>query len=166
VATVPGQSYLLSLWLINPTSLTTEVFKVNWSTNGTSFNALLSMTNPPAFSWTNLAFVVTAASTSSAIQFATENDQDYFGLDDVSLTPIPKPSFTALARGTNRLALTWYSLPGLSYVVQYKTNLLQPNWISLSTNTAAASTASFTNTLGTDPGRFYRIWQRPGARDL
>lgn len=161
VATVPGQSYLLSLWLIDPTSLTTQIFDVNWSTDGSTFNTLYALTNLSAFSWTNLTYVVTATSTSSTLQFAAENDQDYFGLDDVSLTPIPKPSFAALDRGPNRLGFTWYSLPGLAYVIQYKTNLLQAHWINLSTNTAASSSASFTITTGTDPLRFYRIGQLP-----
>jgi hypothetical protein len=152
---------LLSFWLIDPTSLTTQIFEVNWSTNGTDFSALYGSTNPQGFSWTNLMFVVTATGTSSTLQFAAENDQDYFGLDDVSLTPIPKPSFAALDRSANRLGLTWYSLPGLTYVVQYKTNLQQADWISLSTNTAAGSTANFTNTISSDQARFYRIGQLP-----
>ena len=161
VPTVPGENYLLSFWLIDPTSLTTQIFEVNWSTNGTDFSALYGSTNPQDFSWTNLTFVVTATGTSSTLQFAAENDQDYFGLDDVSLTPIPKPSFAALDRSANRLGLTWYSLPGLTYVVQYKTNLQQADWISLSTNTAAGSTANFTNTISSDQARFYRIGQLP-----
>ena len=119
------------------------------------------MIAPPAFFWTNLTFVITATSTSSTLQFAAENDRDYFGLDDVSLTPIPKPSFAALDGGPNRVGFTWYSRPGLSYVVQYKTNLLQADWISLSTNTAGASTASFTNPACPDPERLYRIRQLP-----
>ena len=57
--------------------------------------------------------------------------------------------------------MTWYSLPGLTYVVQYKTNLLQTNWISLSTNTGTVGTTGFTNPIGTDLGRFYRIEQLP-----
>jgi hypothetical protein len=161
VPTIPGGSYLLSFWLINPTSLTTQIFVVNWSTNGTTFSALYGITNPPAFSWTDLTFVVTATGTSSTLQFAAENDQDYFGLDDISLTPIPNPSVAALDQGPNRLGLIWYALPGLSYVVQYKTNLLQANWINLSTNTAATTTASFTNTITSDPVRFYRVRQLP-----
>jgi len=161
VPTIRGQSYLLSLWLINPASLPTESFAVNWSTNGTAFQTLFGITNPPAFSWTNLTFIVTATGANSTIQFAAENDQDYFGLDDVSLTPIPTLSFAALARTANSLAFTWYSLPGLSYVVQYKTNLAQASWISLSTNTAAAGIASVTNAIGADPQRFYRIQQLP-----
>ena len=123
--------------------------------------SLFGITNPPVFAWTNLSFIVTATGTNSTIQFAAENDQDYFGLDDVSLTPIPKPTFNAVVRGTNVMVCTWYTVPGVTYAIQIKTNLLQPNWISLSTNTANASTFSFTNVIGTNPSRFYRIWQLP-----
>lgn len=160
VLTYPGQSYVLSLWLINPTNLPVEAFKVNWNTN-TSANTLYSIVNPSRFSWTNLTFIVTATGTNSTIQLAAENDNDYFGLDDVSLLPIPRPSFAAATRVNNGIAFTWNSLAGISYLVQYKTNLLQTNWINLFTNAATAGTTSFTNFVGAGQQRFYRIRQLP-----
>ena len=161
VTSLPGQRYWLSFWLRNPVAGVREVFNVNWSTNGAAFTKLYGVTSPPAFTWTNLSLVVTATGAGSTLQFAAENDQDYFGLDDVSLTPIPKPSFAGLARVNNGLALTWYSVPGLTYVVQYKTNLLQASWINLSTNVATSSLKSFTNNASPGQARFYRVWQLP-----
>jgi len=161
VSTIPGQNYLLSCWLINPSSQATEIFALHWSTNGTAMQSLYGITNPPVFDWTNLSFVVTATGTNSTIQIAAENDNDYFGLDDVSLTPIPKPTFNAVVKGSNVMVSTWYTVPGVAYAIQYKTNLLQPNWINLSTNTANASTASFTNLIGRASSWFYRILQLP-----
>jgi len=156
VPTVSGQDYRLSCWLENPTNRATEIFQVIWNTN-----TIYAVTNPPVFGWTNLIFVVTGGSASSTLQFAAENDNDFFGLDDVSLTPIPAPSVTALVKTTNGLTFTWNSLAGLTYLVQYKTNLLQPNWITLTTNTATDITNSFTSGLTTDAHRFFRIRRQP-----
>ncbi len=163
VTTFPGENYLLSFWLYNSgagsgssSGTHYEQFQASW--NGANVYAI---TNPPALAWTSLQFIVTAGGANPVLQFGFRNDRYYFGLDDVSLTPIPEPSFTALARTANQLALTWNTLPGLLYVVQYKTNLTQTNWIGLFTNSAAAGTVSFTNVIGTDPHRFYRIWQLP-----
>jgi len=156
VPTVSGQDYRLSWWLENPTNRATEIFQVIWNTN-----TIYAVTNPPVFGWTNLIFVVTGGSASSKLQFAAENGNDFFGLDDVSLTPIPAPSVTALVKTTNGLTFTWNSLAGLTYLVQYKTNLLQPNWITLTTNTATDITNSFTSDLTTDARRFFRIRRQP-----
>ena len=154
--TTPGQAYLLSFWLSNPTSGSTELFQASW--NGTNAYAI---TNPPVMAWTNLNFVVTATGTNTTLQFALQNDLDYFGLDDVSVTPIPTPTFTGFSKKTNGLSLTWNALAGVVYQVQYKTNLLQTNWIILSTNTATGNTISFTNTISADPRRFYRVRRLP-----
>jgi hypothetical protein len=44
------------------------------------------------------------------------------------------------------------------YQVQYKTNLLQTNWINLGNAiTATNVTATATNLIGSDPQRFYRL---------
>ncbi len=89
LATVPGQKYLLSLWLENPESGSREQFSVVW--NGTT---LYSVNNPAASGWNNLQYVVSATSTSTTLKFGERNDPYYFGLDDVSVTPGFAPSIT------------------------------------------------------------------------
>ncbi len=158
LATVSGQTYLFSFWLSNPQTGSTEIFEASW--NGTNVYAI---TNPstPITAWTNLNFVVTATSASTLLQFSVRNDPWYFGLDDVSVTPIPAPTFTSYRNTTNGFALTWNTLAGLTNIVQYKTNLLQTNWINLVTNVAATNTLSYTNLIGVDPRRFYRVQRLP-----
>jgi subtilase family serine protease len=160
VPTVPGQAYLVSLWVNNPHQGSTQSFSVNWQTNSGSARWLYGITNPPVFVWTNLIFAVTASSSSSTLEIEARNDPDYFGLDDVSVTPIPIPTFTMLGKGSGNLSLGWNSLAGVAYDIQYKTNLAQAAWIDLVTNTAAGVTTGFTNTLGS-PARFYRVRQLP-----
>ncbi len=160
--TTPGQSYLLSFWLSNPTAGSGEKFQANWNTNANTTNTIYSLSNPSApLAWSNLTFVVTASGTTTTLQFGVQNDSYYFGFDDVSVTPIPIPTFTSFSRKTNALTLVWNSLAGVAYQVQYKTNLLQANWINLATNTATTNVIRYTNNPGTDLRRFYRIHRLP-----
>jgi hypothetical protein len=159
LATVPGQNYFLSVWLDNSIGGTGQVFEVNWNTNTAGINQIYYVTNPPVFGWTNLQFVVAATGTHTVLQFGAANPPNYFGLDDISATPLPAPSVMAASQTANSLSLTWYAVAGLNYQVLYSTNLV--NWIPLSTNLAAAATLSFTTAVGTDHQRFFRIRQLP-----
>jgi subtilase family serine protease len=158
--TVPGENYLLSFWLDNPTNGTVQQFRVNWNIGGVT-NTLFSLFSPPAFAWTNLQFIVTATGINTVLQFAAENDPAYFGVDDVSVTHIPGLAFQALSMSGNGFNLTWPTAEGLLYLVQYKTNLLQPNWVDLGKPvTASSSTLSVTD-AGLSPQRFYRVLAWP-----
>jgi len=152
LVTKPGQSYLLSFWLDNPVSGSPQMFLTDWNTNS-GVNQVYYLTNPPVLAWTNLTFILTATS--------TENPPQYFGLDDISVTPIPAPSFVAAIGVTNAISLTWYAVPGVKYQVQYTTNLAGTNWVNMSTNAATSSTLSLTNHPGSDRQRFYRILRLP-----
>ena len=159
ISTIPGQHYLLSLWLNNDASGTVQQFYVNW--NGSTLFHLL---NPPAFSWTNLQFLVTASGTSTPLQFQAENDPSYFGLDDVNVSPVPTPVFQNITTSGNNLQLSWLTTTGLVYQVQYKTNLFQANWLNLSAPFLATSSSSSivdTNALRASPQRFYRLQVAP-----
>jgi hypothetical protein len=161
VNTFPGQGYLLSFWLANPTAGPVQQFLVNWNTNSPATNRIYCLTNPPVLPWTNLTFVVTATGTNTTLQFGARNDPQGFGLDDVTLIPIPVPSFTALAKNPASLVFTWNTLAGVGYQIQYQTNLLETNWLVISNITATASSMSFTNTTDSDPQRYYRIRRLP-----
>jgi len=82
LATVPGQTYLLSFWLENFASTNNEL-SVAW--NG---SILYDQTNLLAFGWSNYVFAVTATNTSMVLQFGFRNDPDWFGFDDISVTPL------------------------------------------------------------------------------
>lgn len=159
--TQPGASYLLSFWYDNPATGAGQAFLVNWITNSSSPTQIYYITNPPVLTWTNLTFVVAATGTNTTLQFGAANPPNFFGLDDVSATPIPAPSFTTATRTAAGLAMAWYSVPGINYVLQYSTNLAANNWQPLSTNTAATFTLSITNPPAADSQRFYRVQQLP-----
>jgi len=167
LSTVSNQDYLLSLWLNSPDAAvasgglvafnTPNEFSVSW--NGAT---IFDQVNMGPIGWTNLVFVVTATSASTALQFGERVDPWYFGLDDINVWPIPNPSFRSLVRTNgNKVVFSWNALAGLAYQVQYSTNLTKTNWIVLSTNNATGPILTFTNTYGTDPRRFYRIRRLP-----
>jgi hypothetical protein len=153
VPTFAGQSYLLSLWMDSPDGETTNEFNVSW--NG---NTLFDLVNLPKLGWTNLQFIVTATGSSTVLQIGARDDLSYLALDDVSVIPIPATLFQPVTETNGTLNFTWNALTGLVYQVQYKTNLLQTNWINLGNAiTATNVTATATNLIGSDPQRFYRL---------
>ena len=160
--TFPGQAYLLSFWLDNPTNGAAQLFLVNWNTNSPGINQIYYFTNPSVMPWTNITMVVTATGTNTTLQFGAENMPDGFGFDDVTLIPIPAPSFLAVSKTNNLLKFSWNSLAGVAYQLQFSTNLLKTNWVNLGAAiNATNSIATITNNIGPDPQRFYRISRLP-----
>jgi hypothetical protein len=155
LVTTPGANYLLSCWLTNPKSGTPNQFLAQW--NGVT---IYNQTNLPALAWTNLQFLVTATGTSTALQFGFRNDPAYFGFDDVSVTPVAPLTFKSTARSAGNFQLVWNTTTGVVYQVQYKTNLLQANWLNLGGATTAVTntlTITDTNAFQVSPQRYYRL---------
>jgi hypothetical protein len=160
LATTPGQTYLLSFWLDNLAAASVQQFLVNWNSD-----TLFDMTNPPAFSWTNLQFVVIATGSNTVLQFGAENDVSYFGLDDISVIPIPTVAFQGAAALSNGgFSLSWNTATGLNYQVQYTTDLSQSAWANLGSpvlGTGSTLSISDTNATAASPRRFYRLILTP-----
>ncbi len=152
-----GQPYLFSFWLQNSdlgTGTTTpNQFIVQW--NGST---LTNIVNAGVFDWTSMSFAVVAAGASTVLQFGSRNDPGTFALDDVSVVPIPLPSFQSIGESSGTVNFTWTTLAGLAYQIQYKTNLTAANWINLGSPTnATGATMSASDVIGSALKRFYRI---------
>ena len=158
LVTRAGQLYLLSLWLENPSGATPNQFQIQWNTNVTAANVVFNQTNMGTFGYTNLLFVLQAATNTTTLQFGFRNDNDYFALDNVSVVPVPAPMFQTPVPIPGAIELTWAALPGLQYQLQYKPNLTQTNWIDLGIPiTASNNSVSTTDLLSSDQQRFYRV---------
>lgn len=161
VPTSAGQPYLLSFWLESPDILgfgtTPNEFIVTW--NG---NTIFDQVNLGVLDWTNIQFIVVATGPNTILQFGFRNDWSYFGLDDISLTPVPAPVIQVVTCTNNAIAFTWSTVPGLRYQVQYKAGLTQANWINLgSAITATDATMSASDVIGSKTQRFYRVVLMP-----
>lgn len=159
LATVSGQVYLLSFWLDNPTNGSGQFFLANWIGGNGNTNTLCDFSNPPAFAWTNLQFLVTSPGSNAVIQFAAQNDPYGFGLDDVSVTPVPAVGFQSGTLTNGTFNLNWRTAPGLVYQVQYKSNLTDPVWLNLGVPvTATTNELSIQDSAAAGaPQRFYRL---------
>ncbi|MGO8839026.1 MAG: protease pro-enzyme activation domain-containing protein [Limisphaerales bacterium] len=162
LSTVSNQAYLVSLWFNSPnvyqvsegyvTASTPNEFSVSW--NGTT---LFNQTNIAEIGWTNLQYVVRATSPSTVLQFGGRDDPWFLGLDDVTVTPIPRPVLQSPVETGGKFKFSWNSMASVVYQSQYATNLLQANWTPFSTNTGTGLALSVTNSLGSDSHRFYRV---------
>jgi hypothetical protein len=163
--TKPGTQYLVSFWLANPVQGAPNEFRVDW--NGTN---LFDQTDMPLTLWTNIQFRVAAGDSNSVLTFAFQNDQNAFGLDDVTVQPAapdnsPGPSLQAITRTGNDLQLVWSSTPGAQYQVQFTPSIDAPNWVSVGSIVKATGNQATTSVpLSAAPGQgFFRIVQLPAS---
>jgi hypothetical protein len=169
--TTAGQTYLLSLWLHNPKNpygATPNEFFVQW--DGATICDIVDLPFDP---WTNLQFVVTATSSNSLLQFVFEDEPYYLGLDDISVKPVTARNvevvtrapalFRAVSHAPASFDFTFAATAGAFYQVQYKTNLMQPDWIDMGVNILAETDSlKFTDTNVVNyPQKFYRVIPAP-----
>ncbi len=75
--------------------------------------------------------------------------------------PAP-PTFQTVTQANNALTLTWSTVPGQIYQLQYKANLAQPNWINwFYPLVATGGNITVSDTVGPNQQRFYRVVQSP-----
>lgn len=164
--TAPGQRYLLSFWLENPVRLPPNEFLVKWHTNSTAL--LLDLKDMGGFTWTNYQFTVTASNTVTTLEFGNRNDNGQFGLDDISVTPLPAAAATALILSASLLVtppappvlqLSWTAVPGSTYQIQSTADLSKPaSWAPLGDSITASTTNVTISTAATPAfSQFYRL---------
>ncbi len=160
VPTTASQYYLLSFWLSNYAdngATTPNQFIAQW--NGAT---LFNQYNLPARTWTNLQFIVTNTGSAGTVQFGFRNDPGAFGLDDVTLQAVPTPMFQSVTQTNGAISFSWNALAGLTYQLQYNTDLSTTNWANL--GPAIIAVTNVVNTadiLPPDPQRFYRFVVSP-----
>jgi hypothetical protein len=156
--TQPGQLYLVSFWLDNLIAEGYQQFSAVWS--GTN---LVTLTDPDSFTWSNFVYVVSADDTNATLEFDAENDLNYFGFDDVTVTPFPPVAFSSYSVSTNGFQMTWPSLAGLDYTVQYTADLTLGNWSDIGDVPAVTNFSTFvdSNFSPSSPPGFYRLMLSP-----
>ena len=76
----------------------------------------------------------------------------------LSFTPAPSPpNITAPVINSNGFLFSYSTISGQSYVVEYKDQLTNGNWIPLQTNTGDGGAKTVTNALSASPQRFFRL---------
>jgi uncharacterized repeat protein (TIGR03803 family) len=78
--------------------------------------------------------------------------------------PVPPvaPVFQTVAQSNGTFTLTWSALPGQRFQLQYCSDLASGNWTDLGgVFTAAGSTVTASDEMGSTPQRFYRVQLLP-----
>jgi hypothetical protein len=79
-----------------------------------------------------------------------------------TVTVAPRPTLEAVALTNNFLSLSWNSISGQVYRVQFKPNLDTTFWTNLPPDVIATnSTAAKTDTIGSATARLYRVQVLP-----
>lgn len=74
------------------------------------------------------------------------------------ITVLSRPVITSIKRSNELVTITWTSIAGTVYRLQYKTNLTDPTWLSVPGDVVASgSTVSKTDNPGDIQRRFYRV---------
>jgi hypothetical protein len=160
--TKPGQLYQLSFWLQNESFGYANEFQVLWNSNSTSANIIFDQVDMGDFGWTNMIFMMQAASDVTTLEFGATN-YAFFALDNVSVTPVSvaAPSFIAPTIVSGSLELAWPTTPGVNYVLQTTTDLSQANWTPLLSTNATATTTTVSEPTSSGSQRFYRVVIEP-----
>jgi hypothetical protein len=104
-----------------------------------------NLPNPGSYALKAVATASGLSATSSVVNITVVSPTP------VTLTP---PSFSG-----GQFSFSYSANPGLSYVVQSSSNLV--DWVSVVTNVAAGTSVPFSAGLATDPTAFYRVGQLP-----
>ena len=79
-----------------------------------------------------------------------------------TLFPLPAKPNIAIAPAGKNFSFNWQATAGLSYQVQFKTNLLQSAWLNIGATILATNTVMpFADSNATDGQRFYRVMVLP-----
>jgi hypothetical protein len=156
LATTPGQAYLISCWVNNPEGATPNAFLLSWQ--GTN---LANETNISATNWTNIQATAVAAGASARLAFGIQDNPGYLGLDDISVAPVPQPSFLTFQSGAGAIVFQWSTLPGLGYQLQYTSDLRSLHWINLGGVIIASNAVLTATDSPTNSPRFYRLLLLP-----
>jgi hypothetical protein len=78
----------------------------------------------------------------------------------VTIIVLLPPQSTIARTGPNEVTMSFDTIPGRTYQIQYQNRLGDPEWINLQpAEVAVGTTLSFTDDLTASPQRFYRIIQ-------
>jgi subtilase family serine protease len=75
--------------------------------------------------------------------------------------PIPAPSFLPPVPGVGGFTLSWRSVEGVSYQLQYKSKLTAANWIDFGSAVVASGSVASLSDSFTNSQRFYRVLALP-----
>ena len=143
-------------FVITSVVVNSGVAKVTWnSVPGLSYRVQYK-DNLAAASWTDVNPVVTATNISASVTNVVGSAPQRFYR--VQIVETPKPVILSLVVTNGVAVITWSSVPGKVYGLEYKRELTDTNWTEeLPHITANGFTTTMTNNVGSSSQRFYRV---------
>jgi len=93
---------------------------------------------------------------------SADNYSFVFNSGTLTVTSAPVPVILSVELTNQVIGVTWSSVAGALYGLQYSSNLMDTGWNDiLPAVTATGPTMSQTNNLGTSPQQFYRVKLQP-----
>ncbi len=77
-----------------------------------------------------------------------------------SVTVLPRPAISSFSAAEGEIRFAWSAIPGTSYLVQYRDDLVAGGWQDAGVIVAGVGTAAFAESLGA-ANRFYRVLVKP-----
>ena len=130
-------------------------FSYHWQRNGTN---LLDAGN--VFGATNRSLTLTSVSLANAGTYSANlsNSLGSAASTAAHLTVVYPPVFLSAVRSNCTLALTWSTMPGQRYRLQYKSSIATTNWTYLGSSVFPTSNAvTAADNVCTNTQRFYRV---------
>jgi chitinase len=148
-----------------PANVTIQAAVTNGASAVTNVEFLVGatiLTNETAAPFSAVTNHLAAGSyTLSAIAFDNSGDTATNSVSLSVVTPVPVVIGPPQRSSGANFHFSYTANVGLGYIVQRSTNLLSTSWLTLATNTAAASPVNFTDTNAmVNPG-FYRVGRLP-----
>jgi hypothetical protein len=140
--------------------ITNGVAQVVWTSIPGDFYRLQYKDSLNSANWNNVTPDIMAtnqtASTTNALGNST---QRYYRVMLVQYSNLPAPIIQSITLTNGVTALTWSTVAGHTYRLQYKTNLASTIWNNVTPDIIANnSTASTTDVVGVTTQRFYRVF--------
>ena len=119
----------------------------------------VNLTSAGLFSWTPAAnqvpstntFAITVTDSGVPMQSASQG---------FTIIVLPQPQAGINNAGGGNVSISFDTIVGRSYRVEYKQNLSDPNWLPLTPNVVATDvTLTIQDSIGAEPHRFYRIFE-------
>ena len=162
----------------HPPVFTTVPLSTNVDYGATAvFTAAASGTPPLYFQWrhygtnlpsaTNSTLTLSSVTTEDAGDFEVAVVNPNTGLmvrssATLTVARVAAPTLHSVAWANGAISFTWSSMAGLSYQLQYITNLIESNWVNLGNPVSSTgSPLSATDTTSSGVQRFYRVMLMP-----
>jgi hypothetical protein len=147
---------------ITSITITNGVAVITWNSVAGNYYRLQYKNHLLDVNWTDLAPDILATGAVTTVTNVLGGvPQRFYRVGLVTYQSLAQPTIQSLEITNSAVKITWSSVAGHVYRLQFKANVADANWLDVLPDVIAAEAITTkTDTVGTAPQRFYRIWLR------